>query len=101
LLQECLSEKLFYTQIQRGYGAGELRLNKSIEFGENIYSLAFCCEVKNSILAQNFDALTGKVREDDLESKRVVSVNGDKNRGELNDDFSMTELGKIQTIPIN
>lgn len=77
LLQEYLSEKLPYTQIQRGYGAGELRLNKSIDFGEDIFSLAFCCEVKDSILAQNFDALTGKVRENSLESKKNVSINGD------------------------
>jgi hypothetical protein len=82
LLQECLSDKLPYTQIQRGYGAGELRLNKSIAFGESIFSLAFCCEVKDSILAQNFDAFTGKLRQDSLESKRVVSVNGDQDRGE-------------------
>jgi hypothetical protein len=77
LLQEYLSEKLPYTQIQRGYGAGELRLNKSIDFGEDIFSLAFCCEVRDSMLAQYFDALTGKVRENSLESKIVVSINGD------------------------
>jgi len=33
LLQEYLSEIKPYTQIKREYGAGELRLNKSIEFG--------------------------------------------------------------------
>jgi hypothetical protein len=55
LFQEYLSEIKSYTKIKRGYGAGELRLNKSIEFGENIFSLAFCCEVTDSNLAQNFD----------------------------------------------
>ena len=77
MLQEYLSEKQPYAQIRRGYGAGELRLNKSIEFGEDIFSLAFCCEVKDSILAQNFDALTGKVRENSLENKPHISINGD------------------------
>ena len=77
MLQEYLSEKQSYAQIKRGYGAGDLRLNKSIEFGENIFSLAFCCQVKDSILAQNFDALTGKVRENPLENKRQISINGD------------------------
>ena len=33
LLQEYLSEIKPYEQIKREYGAGELRLNKSIEFG--------------------------------------------------------------------
>ncbi len=33
LLQEYLSEIKPYAQIKREYGAGELRLNKSIEFG--------------------------------------------------------------------
>jgi len=33
LFQEYLSEIKSYTKIKRGYGAGELRLNKSIEFG--------------------------------------------------------------------
>jgi hypothetical protein len=82
MFNEYLSERLPYTQIQRGYGTGELRLNKSIEFGEDIFSLAFCCEVKDSILAQNFDAFTGKIRQDSLESKRVASVNSDQDRGE-------------------
>ncbi len=82
LLQEYLSEKQPYAQIRRGYGAGELRLNKSIEFGEDIFSLAFCCEVKDSILAQNFDALTGKVQETPMESRTVVSINGNGNRDE-------------------
>jgi hypothetical protein len=82
LLQEYLSEIKSYAQIKRGYGTGELRLNKSIEFGENIFSLAFCCEVTDSILARNFDALTGKVRDNPLENKPVVSINGDGNRDE-------------------
>jgi hypothetical protein len=55
LFREYLLEIKSYPKIKRGYGAGELRLNKSIEFGENIFSLAFCCEVTDSILAQNFD----------------------------------------------
>jgi hypothetical protein len=76
MFKEYLSERLPYTQIQRGYGAGELRLNKSIDFGEDIFSLAFCCEVKDSIIAQNFDALIGKARENSLENKIVVSING-------------------------
>jgi len=76
MFKEYLSERLPYTQIQRGYGTGELRLNKSIEFGEDIFSLAFCCEVKDSIIAQNFDALIGKARENSLENKIVVSING-------------------------
>jgi hypothetical protein len=75
MFNEYLSERLPYTQIQRGYGTGELRLNKSIEFGEDIFSLAFCCEVKDSILAQNFDALVGKVKENTLENNIVVSIN--------------------------
>jgi len=82
LFQEYLSEIKSYAKIKRGYGAGELRLNKSIEFGENIFSLAFCCEVTDSILAQNFDILTGKVRETPLENKTIVSINDDSNRDE-------------------
>ena len=82
LLQEYLSEIKPYAQIKREYGAGELRLNKSIEFGENIFSLAFCCEVTDGILAKNFDVLTGKVRETPQENTTVVSINGDSNRDE-------------------
>lgn len=63
LIKESLSEKLPYREIKRGYGAGELRLNQSIEFGADIFSLAFCCEIKNEILAQNFDLMTGKIRD--------------------------------------
>ena len=77
LFREYLSEIKSYAKIKRGYGAGQLRLNKSIEFGENIFSLAFCCEVTDSILAQNFDILTGKVRENSLENKPHISINGD------------------------
>ena len=77
LLQEYLSEKQSYVQIRRGYGAGDLRLNTSIEFGENIFSLAFCCQVKDSILAQNFDALAGKVQETPMEIEMNVSISGD------------------------
>ncbi len=77
LLQEYLSEKQPYAQIKRGYGDGDLRLNKSIEFGENIFSLAFCCQVKDSILAQNFDALAGKVQETPMEIEMNVSISGD------------------------
>jgi len=82
LFREYLLEIKSYPKIKRGYGAGELRLNKSIEFGENIFSLAFCCEVTDSILAQNFDILTGKVRETPLENKTIVSINDDSNRDE-------------------
>ena len=77
LLQEYLSEKQSYAQVKRGYGDGDLRLNKSIEFGENIFSLAFCCEVTDSILAQNFDALAGKVQETPMEIEMNVSISGD------------------------
>jgi hypothetical protein len=33
LIKESLSEKLPYREIKRGFGAGELRLAKSLEFG--------------------------------------------------------------------
>ena len=82
LFREYLLGIKSYPKIKRGYGAGELRLNKSIEFGENIFSLAYCCEVTDSILAQNFDILTGKVRETPLENKTIVSINDDSNRDE-------------------
>lgn len=51
-----------------------------MEFGEDIFSLAFVSEIKDSILSKYFDAVAGKLREEEKEEKEeappILSING-------------------------
>lgn len=60
LLKERLNENLGYLERSRGYGQGEVRIGKSMEFSEDIYSLCFVACVSNEIMDLYFDAVEGK-----------------------------------------
>ena len=43
ILRAFLDRKLPYVEKYRGFGQGSLRIGTSLEFGDDIYSLGFCC----------------------------------------------------------
>lgn len=46
-----------YTQLKRGYGMGNCRIGKNIRLNDDIYSLAYSCQIKDSII---YDAIGEK-----------------------------------------
>jgi hypothetical protein len=58
-----------------------LRLASTLEFGEDIFSLAFCSEVKDSTIAKYFNVMSGKLKEEEEkenempEAPSILSIN--------------------------
>lgn len=64
LLKKDLAQRSSYKDLNRIYGAGELRLGTNIELTPGIYSLSFSCQVKDEIMRKYFDIFLGKHKEE-------------------------------------
>jgi hypothetical protein len=59
---------------KRGYGAGDCRIGSHIECGEDIYSLGFICQIRNDLISEHFDVLTGQMRTEKEKKKRIYTT---------------------------
>ena len=60
-LREFVGVNLPYKEKIRGYGMGEIRLGRTLEFDDSIYSLGFICQINDEILDPMFDVIKGKL----------------------------------------
>lgn len=59
IVNEILLTTVPYCEQRRKFGDGYRRIGKSIQLGENIFSLAFVSLAKDQILHENFDVVSG------------------------------------------
>jgi hypothetical protein len=62
-LHEQLSEHLNYLERSQHYGQGQCRIGKFMQLQESIYDLAFVAQIKDEIMSQYFDIVTGELIE--------------------------------------
>ncbi len=62
---------------KRNYGEGEIRIGRSFELGENIYSLGFFSQIRDDIMKNFLDISTGKLVEK-LEEVEVKHKHGEE-----------------------
>lgn len=63
VLKDLLNEKLPYCEAPRPPGTGDLRIGTALEFEEDIFSLAFCCMIKDELINKYFDIENYKFKE--------------------------------------
>lgn len=65
-----MQEKAPYIEQPRAYGSGDLRIGlANLDFGEDIFSLAICANLKDEIINKYFDVIAGRIRDEPLEDQ--------------------------------
>lgn len=59
--REEMLEETQYMVRERGYGAGDVRINTHIDVDEDIYSLGFATAIKDDVLNRYFDVFKGEL----------------------------------------
>ena len=62
-IMELQNDDSLYMNRKRNYGEGEIRIGKSFELGENIYSLGFMSQIRDDLMKKFLDISTGKLVE--------------------------------------
>ena len=72
-----------YMKRTRGYGQGEMRIGKSLEFTEDIFSLCFCVQLDDYLLDPLFDVVKGKILCEELDEGDEEGSDDDENPEDL------------------
>lgn len=69
-----------YKEQPRTWGGGELRLENSIQLGEDIFSLSFCALIKDEVINKHVDIVMGE-----------FWAEGDENQQKIMDAFKLSD----------
>lgn len=78
MIKQTLQDKMPYKETPRAYGQGDVRLGSTVEVGEDIFSLAFCSQINDKILAKHFDVIKGKLKEQEKAGEEEESTDTDR-----------------------
>jgi hypothetical protein len=62
-IMELQNDDSLYMNRKRNYGEGEIRIGRSFELGENIYSLGFMSQIRDDLMKKFLDISSGKLVE--------------------------------------